>query len=96
MISPNCSPLRIETLRPGTRITKVLSPVAAPVIDLSSMMLADAGIMDPSDAQVRPSVASDGSKPEMDTRDRIHSSAWACLMSLGMARSVWPLRRSSM
>jgi|SRR5271168_2473388 len=82
-------------LRPGTRITNVLSPVAAPVIDLSSMTLADDGIMDPSDAQVRPSVAFDGSKPETETRLRMYSSAWACLMSFGIARSVLPLRRSS-
>jgi hypothetical protein len=95
MISPNCSPWRIETLRPGIRITNVFIPVAAPVIDLSSKMVAEAGIIDPSEAHVRPSVVLDGLKPETRTRFRINSSAWFHLMCLGIASSVVPQRRSS-
>ena len=78
IISPNCSPWRIETLRPGIRMTSVLVPVAAPVIVLSSIIDADAGVIDPSDAHVLPSVARDGGNPHMLTRSRIWFSGFVC------------------
>ena len=57
IISPNCSPWRIETLCPGICMTSVLVSVAAPVSVLSSIIDADAGVIDPSDAHVLLSVA---------------------------------------
>lgn len=46
MISPVCSPLRIEMLRPGHRIAVDKLPTATPVTPFTSRTRVDAGIAD--------------------------------------------------
>ena len=82
IISPNCSLWRIETLCPGIHMTSVLVLVAAPVIVLSSIIDADAGVVNPSDAYVLLSVAQDGGNPHMLMRSHTYLVFCICLSSL--------------
>ena len=94
IISPICSPWRIETFRPGTLITKALLPITAPVICFGSRRLAVAGIIDPSEAQVLPSVASEGGRLLVFARLHLRVSSFCSRMCRGMVRSIIPVVRS--
>ena len=92
IISPTCSPCKIETLCPGIFMTNDLPPVAAPVTNLSSNIPTDAGNIDPLDAQVRLSLYLDGESAQTSARLLMNASAWC---SLGSTRSTGPNMRSS-
>ena len=72
-----------------------LRPVAALVTDLSSNIPVDAGNIDPSDAQVRPSLYLDGASAQTSARLLMNASAQCSQSSLGSARSTGPNMRSS-
>ena len=85
----------MDTLRPGTHMTKAIFPVAVPMIVLSSITLALTGNIDPSDAQVFPSVAFDGVNWQTFAMVWIKFSVCNCCIGFGMARYNAPDTRLS-
>jgi hypothetical protein len=70
--SPICSPWRIEALRLGIRITREVGPETAEVMDLGSLIVLAAGIIDPSEAhEVLLWGEAEGEKPQVEARAKI-------------------------